>query len=204
MYEQQRMMRERYQSGRPLPWDSELPPPEVQALAAALPPGRALDLGCGYGRTAIYLARRGWQVEAIDYVAEAVTEARRRAHAAHVTPHLLIGDVTALPLPAARYTLAIDVGCAHSLSPAALGDYIAGVRRVLAPGAHYLLYCRLRDDDQEADRLAGPRPHPLDRAVLCESFADGFSLLNDVEGERTTQWVHWRSAWFHWQRDLRL
>lgn len=76
---------ERYTNGQ-VPWDDSLPPPEVQALVATLPPGRALDLGCGYGRTAIYLAQHGWQVDAIDFVPQAIAEAEKRAMAAGVAP----------------------------------------------------------------------------------------------------------------------
>ncbi|NTU83074.1 MAG: hypothetical protein HGA45_27510, partial [Chloroflexales bacterium] len=42
-------MRRRYREGD-LPWEAPLPPPEVLAAAERLPPGRALDLGCGSGR----------------------------------------------------------------------------------------------------------------------------------------------------------
>jgi SAM-dependent methyltransferase len=45
----------------------------------ALPPGRALDLACGEGRNALWLARRGWQVTALDFSAVAVERGRRLA-----------------------------------------------------------------------------------------------------------------------------
>src|SRR5438045_64472 len=44
----------------------------------ALAPGRALDLGCGSGRNAIWLAGRGWSVTAVDFSDEALALARRR------------------------------------------------------------------------------------------------------------------------------
>ena len=50
----------------------------------ALPPGRALDVGCGTGRDACYLAGRGWQVTGVDIVAAAIGRARRRAAASGV------------------------------------------------------------------------------------------------------------------------
>jgi 2-polyprenyl-3-methyl-5-hydroxy-6-metoxy-1,4-benzoquinol methylase len=46
------------------------------AEAAGLPPGRALDLACGEGRHAIWLASRGWQVTAVDLL-DALVRARR-------------------------------------------------------------------------------------------------------------------------------
>ena len=55
----------RYQ-GRDLVWTSEANRFLIQE-AAGLPPGRALDLACGEGRNAIWLAERGWTVTGVDF-----------------------------------------------------------------------------------------------------------------------------------------
>ena len=62
---------ERYASGV-IPWDDDLPPPELMALVEKQPAGRALDLGCGYGRSSIYLAQHEWEVDGLDFVPQAV------------------------------------------------------------------------------------------------------------------------------------
>ncbi len=49
------------------------------AEAADLPPGRALDLACGEGRHAVWLAERGWEVTAVDFSDVAIARARARA-----------------------------------------------------------------------------------------------------------------------------
>jgi SAM-dependent methyltransferase len=49
------------------------------AEVSELSPGRALDLACGEGRNAIWLASRGWQVTAVDYSGVAIATARKRA-----------------------------------------------------------------------------------------------------------------------------
>jgi SAM-dependent methyltransferase len=51
----------------------------VLAALEGLPPGRGLDLGCGSGRHAVWLAERGWRVTAVDFSAEALRQARERA-----------------------------------------------------------------------------------------------------------------------------
>ena len=56
----------RYEEGR-VPWGDPAPPPEIVALAVATPPGRALDVGCGYGRAVIHLAERGWSAVGVDF-----------------------------------------------------------------------------------------------------------------------------------------
>jgi SAM-dependent methyltransferase len=53
----------------------------LAAEAADLPPGRALDLACGEGRNAIWLAERGWEVTAVDYAEAGVAKGRLRSPA---------------------------------------------------------------------------------------------------------------------------
>jgi SAM-dependent methyltransferase len=62
----------------------------------ALPPGRALDVGCGTGRDACYLAGRGWQVTGVDIAPAAIARARRRAAALGVQVRWVVGDVGGL------------------------------------------------------------------------------------------------------------
>ena len=66
-----------YRHGRPR-WDSPEPRPELTELVATRRPGRALDLGCGTGTDAAYLASHGWKVTGIDFVPEAIAGSRRQ------------------------------------------------------------------------------------------------------------------------------
>jgi 2-polyprenyl-3-methyl-5-hydroxy-6-metoxy-1,4-benzoquinol methylase len=81
--------RQRYEEER-VPWDDPLPPPEIIDLAKNLKPGKALDLGCGYGRAAIYLARHGWSVDAIDFIPQAIERARLNAEEAEVSGQIIL------------------------------------------------------------------------------------------------------------------
>lgn len=56
----------------------------VEKIAGELEPGRALDLAAGEGRNAIWLAQRGWQVDAVDYSGVAIGRTERRAAEAGV------------------------------------------------------------------------------------------------------------------------
>lgn len=68
---------EKYRSRNRI-WSGE-PNPQLIAEAAPLPPGTALDLGCGEGADAIWLASRGWKVTAVDVSAVALERAETHA-----------------------------------------------------------------------------------------------------------------------------
>lgn len=63
---------------------------EVETLA----PGRALDLACGEGRNAVWLAERGWDVTGVDYSKVGIDKARRLANARGVSGQWHVADVT--------------------------------------------------------------------------------------------------------------
>jgi SAM-dependent methyltransferase len=68
-----RSWEERYRSRERLREDfASEPVPLVERTARALPPGRALDLACGTGRNALWLAQQGWKVAAVDGASAAI------------------------------------------------------------------------------------------------------------------------------------
>jgi SAM-dependent methyltransferase len=193
-------MTARYEAGG-VPWDQPLPPPEVTELADALAPGRALDVGCGYGRAALYLAGRGWQVDAVDFVPQAVAETGARVAAAGLTDRVRVFEAAVPDLAglAGPYDLALDVGCAHGFTAAILSPYRAELARLLRPGAVFALFCRLRPGDDPTEPESGPRG--LVEAELRATFADGFRLERAAYGASTSGGgPEWPSAWFWWVR----
>lgn len=80
---------------------------------AAPVPGRALDVGCGSGRDSVYLAKRGWQVTAVDAVEKALAAAQQRAADERVEVHWVTGDVAQLARLGLEpgYDLLYDFGC---------------------------------------------------------------------------------------------
>lgn len=138
-----------YWRGRP-PWDSGITPPElVRVVEGTGPehrqPGRALDLGCGTGTNSLYLARHGWDVTGVDFAAPAIARAReKRARTGTLlgTVRFVRGDVTQLNALDARgpYDLVLDLGCLHSIAPAARARYAAQVAERTRPGTLLMLY----------------------------------------------------------------
>lgn len=87
---------ERYAASRQ--W-SVTPNRFVAEALADLAPGRALDLACGEGRNAIWLAARGWSVTALDFSAVGIQRGRASAEEVGVVVDWMVGDVLSHPLP---------------------------------------------------------------------------------------------------------
>jgi len=75
------------------------------AETEALPPGRALDLACGAGRNAVWLARRGWRVTGVDFSDVALRAARGLAASAGVDVEWIEADAVTWPAPGRAYDL---------------------------------------------------------------------------------------------------
>ncbi|MFG2926656.1 class I SAM-dependent methyltransferase [Streptomyces sp. NPDC048305] len=133
-----------YRDGKP-PWDWGITPPELIAVvegADAVRPGSALELGCGTGTNAVYLAGHGWRVDAVDLVERAVLQAREKVVTAKVDVNVLCGDATRLDeigLPG-PYDLFFDLSCYCGIPPHRRDDYAAGLTSRAAPGARLLMF----------------------------------------------------------------
>jgi len=80
----------------------------LSAEAWSIRPGRALDIACGQGRNALFLAARGFDVTAVDISAVALAEARRRALARSLAVSWQQADLEQLRLPQAQYDLIVN------------------------------------------------------------------------------------------------
>jgi SAM-dependent methyltransferase len=69
------------------------PSPLLVAEVGDLPPGRALDLACGEGRNALWLAARGWQVRGVDFSSVAIARARERAAREGLAADFVLADL---------------------------------------------------------------------------------------------------------------
>ena len=188
---------ERYASGEKVPWDDPLPPPEVVETVSALRAGRALDLGCGYGRASVYLAQLGWDVDGVDFVPDAIQIAATRSRAAKVDARFHVSPVTDLDFLAGSYDFALDVGCCHNMDEDNLTRYRDHLCRLLRPAGVFLVFARLREEGGEDD--SGHRGIP--RAMLERTFSRCLDLERvEVGRTDTPEQTSWLSAWFWFRR----
>jgi SAM-dependent methyltransferase len=133
---------QRYLSGD-LPWDSGVPSRELQLVLSehAVAPGRSLELGCGTGTNAIWLAGQGFDVTAVDCSEEAISQARRKADAAQVSVNWIIADVQRFGAGLAPFDFLFDRGCYHCCRRVDLAGYLETHRNVTRPGTLFLCLC---------------------------------------------------------------
>ena len=97
---------ERYRADE-LVWGAEPNRFVAQVLGPRAPAGRALDLACGEGRNAIWLAKRGWSVTGVDYSEVAIERARQLAAADGVEVEWVCADVTSVELAPRAFDLVL-------------------------------------------------------------------------------------------------
>lgn len=126
----------RYETGD-LPWDSGVPAPELQQVIErhGIAPGRALELGCGTGTNAIWLARQGFDVTALDLSAAAIEQAKSKAASAGVTVRWVVSAVEDFGEGEAPFDFLFDRGCYHCCRRVDLEGYLNTHRRVTHPGS---------------------------------------------------------------------
>lgn len=130
---------QRYHTGD-LPWDSGLPSRELQRVLAeqGITPCRALELGCGTGTNAVELARRGFDVTAVDCAPRALEIARQKADSAGVQVNWMLADVQNFGAGLPPFEFIFDRGCYHCCRRVDLAGYQATLQNVSHPGTRML------------------------------------------------------------------
>lgn len=103
--------------------------------------GRALDIGCGNARNAIYLARHGFSVDGVDLSASAIDWARREVSNAKAAVSVHCGSIFDFQLQAGTYDFVYDSGCFHHIPPHQRAEYVGLVAKSLKPAGAFGLVC---------------------------------------------------------------
>ncbi len=167
-----------YRGGQMPGWDVGRPDSilrEVVQTKTVLP-GRTVELGCGTGTNAVYLAQQGFQVSAIDIAPTALALAEKKAAAAGVKVRWLLADVLWPPrLPPADFIF--DRGCYHGVRQSNAAGYVAALRRLSRPGTRVLILA----GNANEPRTGGPP------RVTEEQLRADFSAEFQFEWLKTTR-----------------
>ncbi|WP_180361719.1 class I SAM-dependent methyltransferase [Paenibacillus sp. BGI2013] len=127
---------------RPIPFFPNKPDENLveHVNAGLLSCGKALELGCGPGRNALYLTRQGYQVDAYDLSETAIAWAKERAAEEQLDVHFECRSVFELS-PEQEYDLVYDSGCLHHLLPHQRIPYIEMIHNALRPGGYFGMTC---------------------------------------------------------------
>lgn len=153
------------------PWDVGGPQPIVQELEqSGRITGRVLDVGCGTGDTAIFLAQKGYEVMGIDVVPKAIDLATARAKRAGSEIPFRVFDALKLDQLHERFDTVIDAGLFHNLSDNSRIRYSASLGSAMEPGGVFHMLCF--SDSQPG--FIGPRR--ISREEICQTFLQGWHI----------------------------
>ncbi len=168
-------------------WDTGITPPELVDFIKTQPPGNALDLGCGSGTNAIYLAQNGWKVTAVDYSYLAISRAKRKSAKLHLPIRWLYANVVDLRRLKESFQLILDIGCFHGLTSIQKQKYIQQLDRLLTEGGTYLLYGFL-ESGFETVVITKEDIKNFQKILTLEMYTIG------VDGRHQSGWLRFKKA----------
>lgn len=167
---------EDYYAAPRAPWDIGRPQRAFVEAADAIR-GRVIDIGCGTGDLALWLAEQGCAVTGVDFLEKPLAAARQKAAARGLAVNFLQMDALAVGEIPERFDAATDCGLFHVFDDAGRVSYVAALTRLLESGARLFVLCF---SDAEPG-THGPRR--ISERELREAFARGW-LVESIEPAR--------------------
>jgi SAM-dependent methyltransferase len=161
----------RYREGDS-PWDTGRPSTELQRVLAEeeIAPCRCIELGCGTGSNAVWLAQQRFDMTAVDISPLAIDRARARAAAAGVTVRWLVADVLDPPDLGAPYRFFFDRGCYHVVRRTDVQRFLQTLETIAEPGTLGLVLTGNAREPHD------PGPPVVDEATLRQELGQVFQI----------------------------
>ena len=187
-----------------IPWNFESPPKSLVELveSGCVQPSKTIDIGCGAGNYAIYLASVGFDVTGVDISPSAIAIAEANAKEENVSCRFVVADVLGgLAEIAETFEFAYDWSLLHHVFPKDRKQYVENVHRLLVPGGQYLSVC-FSEKDASFGGTGKHRQTPLGTVLyfssedelryLFEPYFDVTTLETvQVEGKRKPHLMNW-------------
>ena len=165
-----------------IPWNIKQPPRQLVKLVESgkVAPCRAVDLGCGTGNYAIWLATKGFQVTGIDFSKNAVELAHNLAKRENANCTFMVGDlIDANFKEDTDYEFAYDWEVLHHVFPDDRDRYIRNVVKILQKGAIYFSVC-FSEEDPDFGGEGKYRKTPMDTILYFSSEKEIEQMLNSL------------------------
>jgi SAM-dependent methyltransferase len=155
------------------PWDIGRPQPAFVELVRAgeLNTGRILDVGCGTGENALYLAEKGFSVVGVDLSTRAIDAAKAKATERKLKVDFRIANALSPDFKNGYFDNAIDSGLFHTFDDSDRVDFVREIARVLKTDGRYFMLCF---SDKEPTNWGGPR------RITKEEIESTFSVLFNI------------------------
>ena len=154
------------------PWEIGRPQREFVALEESGEiAGDVLDVGCGTGENALFLAERGHAVWGVDSAPSAIELARRKAQERGLAATFLVQNALHLQEPGRTFETVIDSGLFHTLSDAERPGFARSLAGVLRPGGTYVMLAFSELEPGEYDL-----PRRLSQEEIRATFSDGWRV----------------------------
>lgn len=123
------------------PWDIGAREELVSLVKSGrIQPVRAIDLGCGTGANAIYLAQNGFEVTGVDFAEAAIEKAQARAKEVGVQINFIVDDLTNLHNVTGTFDFLLDYGVLDDLRFHQRESYLCSILPLTHSGSQYLLW----------------------------------------------------------------
>ncbi len=155
------------------PWDIGRPQPALVEVAekGEMMPGRVLDVGCGTGENALFLARSGFTVFGIDMARDAIRAAKAKAVQRGVKANFELGNALATGFENNYFDNVVDSGLFHTFGDQERPVYVGEIARVLRRQGKYFMLCF---SDKEPRDWGGPRR--ITKEEIEETFLPRFEI----------------------------
>ncbi len=165
-----------YRIGNP-PWMIDQAQPDLIAMEekGEVRGPTVLDVGCGSGDNAIYLASRGFAVTGVDFSAKAISIAKKKADNAKVAATFLALDALKIGTLGKRFDTVIDFGLFHNLGHDDRRRYVRTLSEVCVSKGQFLLGC-LGDEAGEYPVYPNRYPPTVSQDDIRASFSEGWKI----------------------------
>jgi methyl halide transferase len=157
------------------PWNTNQPSAELTRILRewSIAPSRVVEIGCGTGTNALFLARQGFQVTAFDLSPLAIEQAEIRAAEEGVTVEFFSADILNLADMKGTFPFVFDRGVYHVVRRVNVEKFVDSIANLTSPGGFYLA---LAGNANEKDPAEGGPPR-VSAQDICQDFASAFHVV---------------------------